>query len=151
MFMALVDLITEDVVKVPLVSDNKNDIIRELIQILVDAGKIIDADAAYYAIIKREEQGSTGLEKGIAVPHAKCAEVSSLTISIGIKPSGVDFDAIDEKPSYLFFMLLAPPDQSGPHIEALAEIARMTRSEAFCSTLINAKSEKEVVDLFKEE
>ncbi|MBN1696372.1 MAG: PTS sugar transporter subunit IIA [Spirochaetales bacterium] len=149
--MALVDLITEDVVKVPLVSENKHDIIRELIKILVDAGRINDGDAAYNAIIRREEQGSTGLEKGIAVPHAKCGEVSTLTMAIGIKPSGVDFEAIDEKPSYLFFMLLAPPDQSGPHIEALAEIARMARSDAFCSTLIASRSAKEVVDLFKEE
>ncbi|MBN2440449.1 MAG: PTS sugar transporter subunit IIA [Spirochaetales bacterium] len=149
--MALVDLINEDVVKVPLISKSKPEIIKELIQILVDAGKISDFDAANEAILKREAQGSTGLENGIAVPHAKCPEVKNLTMAIGISPDGIDFEALDGKPSHLFFIILAPPDQSGPHIEALAEIAKMTRSAAICRTLIESQSPKEVVDLFKED
>lgn len=149
--MALVELIEEDVVKVPLISTDKTGIIRELLQILVDAGKITNLEAANEAILKREAQGSTGLENGIAVPHAKCPEVNSLTIAIGISPDGVDFEALDGNPSYLFFIILAPPDQSGPHIEALAEIAKMTRSKAFCRMMIEAQSAKEVVDLMKEE
>ena len=108
--MALVDLIKEDVVKVPLISNTKPEIIKELLQILVDAGKISNLDAANEAILIREAKGSTGLENGIAVPHAKCPEVKSLTMAIGISPHGVDFEALDMKPSYLFFILLAPPD-----------------------------------------
>ena len=135
--MALVDLIKEDVVKVPLISNTKPEIIKELLQILVDAGKISNLDAANEAILIREAKGSTGLENGIAVPHAKCPEVKSLTMAIGISPHGVDF--------------LAPPDQSGPHIEALVEIAKLTRSTTFCKMLINTKSAKEVVDLITEE
>jgi nitrogen PTS system EIIA component len=149
--MALVDLISEEVVKVPLLSVEKYDIIRELVQILVDAGKISNAEAAYNALVKRESLGSTGLEDGIAVPHAKCQEVDNLTMAIGISPQGVDFDAQDKQPSFLFFIILAPPDQSGPHIEALSEIARMNRSKTFCRMLIEATSAKQVVDLIREE
>jgi len=149
--MALVDLLNEKVVKVPLISKTKIEIIRELLLILKEAGKINDIETALNALLKRESQGSTGLENGIAVPHAKCSEVKSLTMAMGISPGGVDFEALDEKPSLLFFLILAPPDQSGPHIEALAEIARMTRSKSFCNMLINAKTSREVVDLFKED
>jgi len=85
------------------------------------------------------------------VPHAKTDAVRKLTMALGIAPAGVDFEAIDGNPSHLFFLLLASPDQSGPHIEALAEIARITRSKAFYKMLITAGSAEEVVELFKEE
>ena len=149
--MALVDLISPEIIKVPLSADNKPAVIRELVQILKDAGKIDDNNVILEAIHKREDLGSTGLERGIAVPHAKTDSISSLTISIGISPGGIDFNSLDGKLSQLFFLMLAPPDQSGPHIEALAEIAKLSRSSAFISTLISAKSPQEVVDLFREE
>ena len=149
--MALVDLISPEIVKVPLTADNKPAVIRELVQILKDAGKIDDNNVILEAIHKREDLGSTGLERGIAVPHAKTDSINSLTIAIGISPGGIDFNSLDGKPSQLFFLMLAPPDQSGPHIEALAEIAKLSRSSAFISTLISARTSQEVVDLFREE
>jgi fructose-specific phosphotransferase system IIA component len=148
--MALIDQIREDVVKVPLEGRNKPDILRELVQVLADAGDITDTESAYRALLEREGRGSTGLEKGIAVPHAKTGAVEKLTIAIGIAPNGVDFDAQDGNPSKLFFLLLAAPDQSGPHIEALSEIARLTRSDAFCRALASAESPKDVVELIQE-
>ena len=149
--MALVDLIRPEVVKVPLVSKIKSEVIRELVECLRDAGKISDVEAVYDALMKRESMGSTGLEQGIAVPHAKTQAVNSLTVALGISPKGIDFQAIDGNPSKLFFLLLAPPDQSGPHIEALADIARITKSQAFCRTLIGSTSPAEVVELFSED
>ncbi len=149
--MALVDLISEEVVKVPLASTDKPGVLRELLEILKDAGMINDLDRVLEAIFKREELGSTGLEEGIAVPHAKTDAVKSLTIAIGISPQGIDFHSLDGKPSQLFFLMLAPPDQSGPHIEALAEIAKLSKSRAFCNALIHAQSAKEIVALFRED
>jgi len=148
--MALIDQIREDVVKVPLEGRNKPDILRELVQVLADAGDLTDTESAYRALLEREGRGSTGLEKGIAVPHAKTDAVDRLTVAIGIAPTGVDFDAQDGNPSQLFFLLLAAPDQSGPHIEALSEIARLTRSDAFCRALANAESSAEVVELIQD-
>lgn len=148
--MALIDLINEDVVKVPLTSTSKPEIIRELIQILADKGTIEDAEKVYNAIMDREAQGSTGLEQGIAVPHAKTDAVTDLTIAIGISPKGVDFESLDNEPSKIFFLMLAPPNKSGPHIEALSEIAKLTKSKSFLKMLTNAQSAEEVVDLFRE-
>ncbi len=147
--MALVDLITPEVVKVPLKSRDKYGVIEELVEVLKNAGKIKEKDKAIEAIHKREALGSTGLEMGVAVPHAKTDAVETLTIAIGISPEGVEFGAIDGKPSKLFFLMLAAPNQSGPHIEALAEIAKLSRSKAFLDTLMNAKTPEEVVKLFQ--
>ena len=147
--MALVDLITTEVVKVPLMARDKLGVIDELVQVLVGAGKITDREKVLDAIHKREAMGSTGLELGIAVPHAKTEAVKEIIMAIGVSPQGIEFDAIDGKPSTLFFMILAAPDQSGPHIEALAEIAKLSKSKAFLSALIAASSTEEVVELFR--
>jgi fructose-specific phosphotransferase system IIA component len=149
--MALVDLISPEVVKVPLSAADKYGVIDELIQVLADAGKIGDKARVVDAIHRREALGSTGLEYGIAVPHAKTEEVKEITVAIGIAPQGIEFDAIDGKPSKLFFLILAAPDQSGPHIEALAEIAKLSKSKGFLEALIHASSAQEVVDLFRED
>ncbi|MCL2295085.1 MAG: PTS sugar transporter subunit IIA [Spirochaetes bacterium] len=149
--MAIVDLIATNVIRVPLKSNTKTEVIRELIEVLDKAGKIEDAESVFKAVIARENMGSTGLEKGIAVPHAKTEKVKKLTLAIGISSVGIDFDSLDGEPSKLFFLLLAQPSQSGPHIEALAEIARITRSQSFCRLLINAKAPEEVIDLFRDE
>jgi fructose-specific phosphotransferase system IIA component len=149
--MALLDLISPEVVKVPLESRTKNEVIRELVGLLRDAGKISEVQPVHDAVIARENMGSTGLENGIAVPHAKTRAVRKLTMALGVSPQGVDFQSIDGKPSKLFFLLLAPPDQSGPHIQALAEIARITKSPSFCSAIANAPDAEAVVALFNED
>ena len=149
--MALIDMIVEKVIKTPLVSKDKPDVLRELVQVLKDAGEIDDFDTALKTVQEREEKGSTGLEKGIAVPHAKTDAVSSLKLAIGIAPEGIDFDSMDKEPSKLFFLLLAPPGQAGPHVAALAEIAKLANSTSFCRALINADNAQEVVDLMKGE
>ena len=149
--MALIDMVAEEIVKIPLESKDKPDVLRELVQILKDADEIDDFDTVLKALQEREDKGSTGLEKGIAVPHAKTPAVCSLKLAIGIAPQGIDFEALDKQPSKLFFLLVAAPDQSGPHVEALAEIAKLSRSNALCRALVNAQNAAEVVELLKGE
>lgn len=148
--MALIDLITPEVIKVPLSSTTKSGVLKELTELLVSAGRIEEAGPVLDSLQQRESLGSTGLEKGIAVPHCKTTAVETLTLAIGIAPGGIDFDAIDGQPSTLFFCMLAPPDQSGPHIEALSEIARLTQSQSFCRVLVASKNPNEVVELFRD-
>ena len=149
--MALIDMVTEEIVKIPLESTDKPDVLRELVRILKDAGQIDDFDAVLGVVQEREDKGSTGLEKGFAVPHAKSPAVCSLKLAIGIAPDGIDFDSLDKQPSKLFFLLVAAPDQSGPHVEALGEIAKLSRSNALCKALANADNAAEVVELLKGE
>ena len=149
--MALIDLVVEKIIKIPLESVDKSDTLRELVQILKDSGEIDDFDAVLEAVVQREDKMSTGLQDGIAIPHGKTHAVKSLKCAIGIAPDGIDFDALDGQPSKLFFLLVAPPDQAGPHVEALSEIAKLSQSKAFCRALINSDNAKEVVELIKGE
>ena len=149
--MALIDMVVEKIVKIPLESKDKPDVLRELVRILKDADEIDDFDTVLKAVQEREDKQSTGLEKSIAVPHAKTTAVSSLKLAIGIAPQGIDFDSLDKEPSKLFFLLLAPPGHSGPHVEALAEIAKLAHSNAFCKALIRSDNAREVVELMKGE
>ena len=148
--MALIDLVEEKIVKVPLESKNKPDVLREMVQILKDAGEIDDFDTVLADVKDRESKLSTGLEEGIAVPHCKTAAVSTLKLAIGISHEGIDFDSLDGKPSKLFFLLVASPEFSGPHVEALSEIAKLAHSKAFCRVLIASNEAHEVVELIKE-
>ncbi len=147
--MAFIDLVNEKIVKTPLASRDKPDVLRELVQILKDAGQIDDYDAVLKAVQQREDKMSTGLQDGIAVPHGKTDAVTGLKLAIGIAAEGIDYDALDGEPSKLFFLLVAPPDQSGPHVMALSEIAKLATSKAFCKALIRAENAQEVVELIQ--
>jgi len=148
--MSILDLISEDCIKVPLESRKKNDVLREMINLLKSAGKIDDENIVYQAVRTREDEGSTGLGEGIAIPHAKIEGIPSLTMAIGISPEGVDFESLDGQDSKVFFMILAPADQAGAHIQALSEVSRLTRSAAFMRTLIHSQNPAEVLELFQE-
>jgi fructose-specific phosphotransferase system IIA component len=147
--MALIDLVVDKIVKIPLESKDKPDVLRELVQKLKGAGEINDSDTVLKAVQEREDKQSTGLTDGIAVPHAKTAAVSKLKLAIGIAPDGIDFDSVDGQPAKLIFLLLAPPGMSGPHVEALAEIAKLAHSKSLCNALCSAANAQEVVKLLK--
>ena len=89
--MALIDKITENVVKVPLESSTKPEVLKELLHLLVANGQVKDEASVYDSLLERESLGSTGLENGIAVPHTKTAAVNDLQIAIGIAPDGIEF------------------------------------------------------------
>jgi len=147
--MAVIELMSEEIIKTPLMSKDKPDVLRELVQVLVDAGQIDDFDAVLAAVQAREDQMSTGLEGGIAVPHAKSAAVDTLKMAVGIAPDGIDFNSLDGGPTKLFFLLVAPPDKAGPHVQALAEIAKLSQSRAFCRALVQAENAAEVMELMR--
>ena len=149
--MGFLELLNKDMIKVPLENTAKNDVLEELLGLIDKNGGINDRAQALEDLRKRELLGSTGLEKGIAVPHAKTPAVDRMVMAVGIAPKGIDFDALDGQPSNLFFMILAPPDQAGPHIEVLSDIAKVTRSAALCRLLLAAANADEVIELFEDD
>jgi len=149
--MALMDLITKELIRVPMTATNKQEAIMELVDLADSAGRFTSRDDVLSAVQQREALGSTGLEKGIAIPHAKTEAVKEITLVMGISPNGLDFQALDGNPSKIFFCILAPPDQAGIHIEALSEIAQITKSGAFLRLLGAAEDADEVLELFQED
>ena len=133
-------------IKLQLEGRTKEEVIEELVELLTESCCVEDADTILDAVLAREREGSTGLEKGVAIPHAKCDAVERLSIVIGISKDGIDFDALDGKPSHLFFLMVAPTSESGPHVQAIAKIVKMIKIERFRQRLLKAKSGEEVID-----
>ena len=113
------------------------------------AGKVADRAGALDAVAKREEEQSTGIGNGVAIPHGKHQSVSGLTCALGISENGVDFDAIDDKPAYVIFFILAVPDNPGPHVALLAGISRLLAQPGFVRKLRDAASPQEVLSVIR--
>lgn len=144
--MKLTEYITPRHVKIGLEGAGKADVVEELVGVLVDTGDVTDADTICDAVMKREAEGSTGLEKGVAIPHAKSDAVKRLSIVVGISRDGIEFDSQDGKPSHIFFLMVAPTSESGPHVQAIAKIVKMIKFDRFRDRLVKAKKPQDVVD-----
>jgi len=149
--MRLRDLLDEAVVKVGLESRDKEECFEELVDLLVRAGRIPDRAGALEAVRQREEQGTTGIGDGVAIPHGKHASVPTLTAAVGTTPEGIEFDSIDGEPVHAVFLLLARINDPGPHIRALAEIARLVQTPGLYRRLVEAKSAKDILQILDAE
>jgi mannitol/fructose-specific phosphotransferase system IIA component (Ntr-type) len=149
--MRLRDLLDDAVVKIGLESHDKEESFEEMIDLLVRAGRLTDRAGALEAIRLRESQGTTGIGLGVGIPHGKHASIPSLTAALGISGRGIEFDAIDGKPVHLVFMLLARVEDPGPHVRALAEIARLVQTPGLYRRLTEAKSASQVLDILDSE
>jgi len=150
--MKFADFVSREAVRADLTADDKESVIREMAQALLDAGKIAQAEyeGIIKAILKREELGSTGIGRGVAVPHTKHPSVDRLIGTVGVSAEGVDFDSLDGEKVNLFFLLISPPDRPGDHLRALENVSRQLRDETFCKFLKQAKNAEEILQLLDE-
>lgn len=150
--MKFSDFVERKAVKADLTAHTKEGVIRALVQSLLDAGKIAPAEqeGIIKAILKREELGSTGIGRGVAVPHTKHPSVKQLVGAVAVSHEGVDFDSLDGEKVYLFFMLISPPDRPGDHLRALENVSRQLRDDSFCKFLKQAKTAEEILHLLDE-
>ncbi|MFC6669176.1 PTS fructose transporter subunit IIABC [Marinobacterium aestuariivivens] len=148
--MALTDLLASDRIALNLESHSKHDVLAELVALLDRAGKLKDADAFLDALLAREASGSTGLEQGIAVPHARSDGVREPALAFAIAREGIDFGALDGQPSRFFLMIAEPADDDGRHLDVLAAASCHLIDPAFRARLVEAQTPMEVLRLFAE-
>ncbi|MCX7402477.1 MAG: PTS sugar transporter subunit IIA [Planctomycetia bacterium] len=150
--MKFSDFVAADAIRSTVVANTKEGVIREMAQSLVDAGKIAagELESIVKAIMKREDLGSTGIGRGVAVPHTKHPSVNRLVGTVAVSPEGINFESLDGEPVRLFFLLVSPPDRPGDHLRALENISRQLRDEAFCKVLKSAKGPTEIQQLLEE-
>ncbi len=140
-------LINQDLIKLSLSANSKEDVFKELIDVLYAQGRISDK-AQFLADIKaREEQGNTGFEEGIALPHAKSSAVIKPAVVIGVHQQGIEYGADDGQPSKLFFMIASPDGGDNHHIEVLAELSSKLIEEGFIESFMNAESQQGALEL----
>jgi PTS system nitrogen regulatory IIA component len=147
--MELRDFFSEDAIKLELGGNTKDEILKELIELL---GLDEKSEGMLFKMLKRRENlGSTGIGRGIAIPHCRSLVVSRLRVAFARKPAGVDFKAIDEKPVYFFFLIVAPPlEVSNQYLPVLGKIAQFSKEPDVPERLLKIKQPKEFMELLKE-
>lgn len=150
--MKFAEFIRRDAIRTELEAVEKEAVIREMAGALMRAGSISDDqfDSVVEAILKREELGSTGIGRGVAVPHTKHPTVDRLCGAVAVSQEGVEFDSLDGEKVHLLFLLVSPPDRPGDHLRALENISRQLRNDTFCRFLKQAKSADDVWQLLEE-
>ena len=144
--MKFADFICRDAIRTELEADEKEGVIRAMARSLLEADAIQkkDYESIVEAILKREELGSTGIGRGVAVPHTKHPSIEKLIGTVAISEEGVNFDSLDGEKVHLLFLLVSPPDRPGDHLRALENISRQLRDESFCRFLKQARSPHDV-------
>ena len=147
--MNLLDILTPECIKAPLVGTDKKSVIDELVDVLALVRKVGDAAALKEAVWTREQTRTTGIGHGLAIPHGKSAGMSSLAMSIGKPANPMDFQAIDGQPVRLIVLLASPPDRTSDHIQALARISRLMTMDDFRNRIYAAQTPDEIYQLLK--
>ncbi|AOV08695.1 PTS fructose transporter subunit IIABC [Sporosarcina ureilytica] len=144
--MKIVELLTEQTIILDVEATSKQAVLSELIEQLNDAGKLNDQGAFMQAILVREEQSTTGIGDGIAIPHAKSAAVKEPAIVFGRSVEGIDYASLDGQPAHLFFMIAATDGANDAHLEALSRLATFLMDEKFRNAVFNAKTKDAVLE-----
>ncbi|MGX7265551.1 PTS fructose transporter subunit IIABC [Enterococcus crotali] len=147
--MNIKDLLVKDVMIMDLQATDKKGAIDEMVQKMYDGGRISDINTYKEGILNREAQTSTGLGDGIAMPHAKNSAVKEATVLFAKSNKGVDYEALDGQPTYLFFMIAAPEGANDTHLQALAALSRLLIDPDFVAKLKETKTPEEVQNLFQ--
>lgn len=145
--MSLSNVLNPDLVILDMQATNKREAIEELLDTLMSTGKVSSREDALACVLDREAKISTGIQFGIAIPHGKCTTINTLVACIGLKKAGLDFESLDGEPSRIFFMTLSPVDETGPHIELLAEISNILKTEEVREELVKADSVDQVLEI----
>ncbi|AFG38361.1 PTS sugar transporter subunit IIA [Spirochaeta africana] len=135
----------ESLVRPGMTAENKDDVVDQMLQMLAATGKVGDVAAAREALIANEQRTATGMQHGIAIPHAKTEAVDELLACVAVTTKPIDCSAVDGKPSRIFIMTLSPPDRVGPHIRFLSEIGRILKSRKVRDRVLKAATPAELL------
>lgn len=150
--MKFADFVVPESIRSDLAAADKEAVIKEMVEALIGAGGIEEDEfqSIVKAILKREELGSTGIGRGVAVPHTKHPSVDRLVGTVAISNRGVNFESLDGEKVHLFFLLISPPDRPGDHLRALENISRQLRDDTFCRFLKQSKNAEDIQQLLEE-
>ena len=148
--MLLTDLLSPERIKIPLTAVSKEELLRELVDVVTGSDRKEDQDDVLRAVREREAVLSTGIGHGVAIPHGKSSAIGELRMAAGRVVEPIEFDALDGEPVSLVFLLVGPESAAGPHIKALSRISRIVRRDDVRARLIAAKSAEEFLQALEE-
>ncbi len=136
-----------DLVTTELPGRTKNEVIEALMDLICRSGRINDREQALRDVLDHEAGMSTGMENGIAIPHAKTDAVDELVACVGVTKRRIDFENLDRKPSQIFIMTLSPRSGTGPHVQFLAEISRLLTDAKTRKAIVKAKTDEDLLQI----
>jgi mannitol/fructose-specific phosphotransferase system IIA component (Ntr-type) len=150
--MRMSDFVVREAVVPNLTATTKEGVIREMVESLRASGHLKpgEQDSIIKAIMKREQLGTTGIGRGVAIPHTKHEGVERLIGTVAVSRVGVPFDSLDNEPVYIFVMLISPQDRPGEHLRALDNVSRNLRDDMFCRFLRQANTREAIAELLNE-
>lgn len=150
--MKLSEFLVKSAISLDLDAVSKDEALRETVRNLESAGCLPSAEVenVIKSLVERERLGSTGIGRGLAVPHARHAAVTKLTGTISVSRKGVNFDSLDGEPVYIMVLLISPPNDPGRHLRALELIIRRLKDEVFSNTLRQLKSADDLWEFIEE-
>lgn len=146
--MRIVDRLSEDGIKIPLTSMDKNEIIKELLDVLTGVHGEINSEEAFEGLIEREKIETTAIGHNVAIPHARIKNLAEVYLAFGITEEDVDFDAIDGQPVRLVFLILFPEEDVNTQLALLARLSRLMKDETLRAALLECSSSQSVIDVF---
>jgi PTS system nitrogen regulatory IIA component len=149
--MKIAEFLSPQAVIPALSARTKPELLRELATALVKLHPSVKVDRMVEVLMEREKLGSTGIGEGVAIPHGKLQGLPRLLAVFGVAKGGVDFEAIDGKPTELFFALVAPENSAGVHLKALARISRLFKSQKFRDAILAAEGQQAIYQLIIQE
>ena len=149
--MKMSDFLDPRAVVSDLKATNKKEVLEELCTALVSLHPNLDRDGMVGILLDRERLGSTGVGEGVAIPHGKMGDLGGLIACFGRSACGVAFEAVDDQPVTLFFLLFAPENSAGVHLKALAKISRLLKRPSVREELLRAGSKDDVYAILTRE
>lgn len=146
--MKILDFLPREAIIDDLHSRDKKGILEELVAPVAKSAQTSHENLVR-VLMEREQLGSTGIGGGIGIPHGKSKELEGLVIGFGRSRKGVDFESMDSKPTYIFFLIITPDNSTSLHLKVLARISRLLKSEAFKEGLLNAADSDEIYDIIQ--
>lgn len=147
--MRMSEFVVREAIQANLTTSSKEGVIRSMVESLRAAGQFRNADLEdiLRAVLRREQLGSTGIGRGVAIPHTKHASADKLVGTIALSQTGVAFESLDGEPVYIFVLLISPQNQPGDHLRALENVSRCLRNDDFVQALRKASSREEISSL----
>ncbi len=143
----LSDILNKVSIKLNASIENKDELLSDLVNLAGISGNISDLEKALSDVITREDIMSTGVGKGIAIPHAKTTAISKTVAALITLNNYVDYDSLDKKPVNIAFLLLSEPVNIGNHLRLLSQISKLLNNESLRDRILESKSEEEVLDI----
>lgn len=149
--ITITDYLHKELIKLELKSKNKNEVLKEISELIYISEDITDKDEVLAALEEREEIGSTGVGKGVAIPHAKLNGAKKLVMAFGISRESIDFKSLDGEKVKIFFIFASPKNETRLYLKVLARVSRLIRGENFRNKLLQCKTTEDVIKAIKEE